>query len=384
MLKAGYYICPKCGRIDCRAFYKSAAKKGGVFLKHRRGLRGSSFVAEMDQEAEKSYQTAELLPAADTGTGCPGTIRVRFDHEDRATEMLRVCPNCKSAPYQLPDCYGRYPTIVLAMVGGTGAGKSTWLDSISHVDNIRKLTRAHLVYQLDFPNAHGDPEAELKPTSPGELGSTTYLTLHTGKAGKDTVLAGVLMIDTAGETYKRNKEQNFSVLSQICQEKYGKYTGIDGFMVFDSLIQGGNVGDCTEVYQFLRKRNLLSSRPVAFVRTNLDKFLRRSDIPNVRCTDDKTELPLLDRSTFLNGSSYRVPELHSRFQLENYISWQFPSDVFGVLADFNRSCRGFLVQSCASSKADPTPKENQTTNLYDPLLWLLNTLGLFPLRSHPE
>ena len=135
---------------------------------------------------------------------------------------------------------------------------------------------------------------------------------------------------------------------------------------FDKLLSGKESLSKT-VYNNLKKKGIVRGKPTAYVGTHADLLLKRPEV----LIDKFTNTPIFTEKTF--PLDYSPKAFLARALLENKILQQLDiSLVYDAAID-----HGFLVKSCISQDGHNVYKS--VMNVYDPLIFILNQLGLMDI-----
>lgn len=387
MLKAGYYVCPHCGKVSQKIYYKQGDEPRGVYLIPPKGLtKKNDWIVDPEGDWGGTV-TLEKDVRVDRAM-LDDMIYVKVDGVEVKRPLYRMCPECKE--YRLDNGYGRRPTFVLCMAGACNSGKTSILESWSHASNLKELTGSSFPFSLSCTDIHMESEAKEQATGVNSRGATTYYNIVDKKTNQ--VVAGLLLLDMAGELYKNDSQNDSSMrwLKRVWSGDEEGYDGADGLFVLDASAADGEQtaennsgqkpGDAASTLNVLTKYGLNWEKiSCAYIYTKLDKILEREDaIPHMESTDGVNR-PLLTAETFPEGATrYTRDATLARCALEHHIA----SRITTGLMEFYRGAKnlhGFLIQSCVNGTDGPDYR--RTTNLYDPLIWMMNAvLQCFPLE----
>ena len=394
MIKAGYCFCHRCAGLFeiADAYYKCGEQPVGARLR-----RSAFSLGEKHWEIEpfrpdngeiRLQDSPKLLRISKERDGIPDSIDCTFG-EDVQTEyrLYRSCPRCKTEHTVLNIDSGRYPTYVVAMVGATQVGKSAWLHAIATDINLNAVNAVRAYpYELDFVEKHATNQWDMGATVASSAGASNYLRIR--ERGNRKIVANVIFIDAAGELFKDLNTY------QGTQREYllgnGKFPGVDAVIYMDSAQRASSKIQDSEdrerymaafqVYSEMERTGALEDKPVAFVYTHTDLLVaNKRDIPKVKDLSGTIEVPVCSKMTFENKTSYEPQKLWPRLVQEDLIARTINDTVLQNTAT-NR--KGFMIQTC-SRKVDedgkPRNDYRENFNVMDPVLWLLNTLNLFPI-----
>jgi hypothetical protein len=128
----------------------------------------------------------------------------------------------------------------------------------------------------------------------------------------------------------------------------------------------------TAAFNALRSNTDLAGRPIGLILTHVDQLMEQEPADPA---DPTGCVPLLSRRTFPQGTGYRPAQMNARLALEHYLVTRTHS--LGRYLDGQTGFRGFMVKSC--EKEGGIQNFDSPINVLDPLVWALNTLGIFPL-----
>ena len=385
MIGAGKYICPTCGNTMSRAFYMNETYGAGVLLVRNRFQKyvlepcipGSNAVDKAREEVD-----FVLTDQNDLTDGMPDKIWVQ-DRKDGQRKKVMVlqhcCPACtdelgKPLVMKFPPSFGAIPTYFIAVVGAKESGKGSWLDAITSMNNQNNLQGAGFSCRIDPYQVVGGREVITK-TNLASPGNTKYLYLAKNER-PDQPYAMVILRDFAGELF--DDEANLNKAAGV--NMLGMLERLDAilFLTDESTEEGQDARKDTFNWlkKYLSKKN---GEPVIMgvVLTHADIMLEEG-----RMTEKNPDIPLLTPHTFLPDSpdSYRLNRLMQRIELEDMIARQYSKAVNVMNAE-----KCFIVKSATprdKTDEDEDEEENDFSNginIYDPLLWVLNRLRLFPL-----
>lgn len=387
MLKAGTCICPRCGKIFRMAYYYNAPAAIGARLSYSRQTGSYRvdpyFPDDPARTASPGFSLQLDTRIGRNDHGVPHSITVirQMDGSSEKEEllMLHSCPVCRHYNTVLPRHYGIYPLYVIALAGLTSAGKSAWLTAIANPNNLARLNEAGYTMHLE-PASYSGGEIKAEPTVPGSIGRTTYLVINDREGNG---VAGVLLRDFSGELFAPAREsseggsydwQNYSSDWATFAAQGSEYDGPDLFFIVDSAVKSGKHSDQeTSAYNTLRSNADLTGKPVGLILTHVDKLMEEK--PGHPGDSTKT-VPLIDSKTFAVNAGYRMRQLVPRMALQDYIVTRYHN--LARLLSGTGGYRGFLVKSC-ENRGDVQNFSNPI-NVLDPLIWALNTLGIFPVQ----
>ncbi len=391
MIPAGTCFCHRCGNVFKDAYYKSGVTPVGAKLK-----RAAVNIGKTHWEIEpfrpdggeiRLEQAPWLESVGAEKDGIPNSIHCKFGTEGAVYELLRACPMCKTEDTVLVTDCGRHPTFVVAMVGARETGKTTWLKAVATTTNLFAVNQVEQYpYEIDFVTKYADADWEMTATDRGSSGETNYLRIREKASGE--IVANVIFLDAAGELFSELNQ------SDNAQRKFlfgnGGFSGVDAVVYVESAeraIRPNNTKEDRErysksfqVYQAMEETGALENKPVAFVYTHTDQIIKnKGTIPRITDMSDEREVPVCTETTFRGKTSYAPSALLPRLLQEDIIARKINTT---VLCSTAKNRRGFMIQTCFREKPGDSPEWNnhrKNFNVMDPLLWLLNTLKLFPI-----
>ena len=387
MLKAGTCICPRCGKIFRMAYYYNAPAAIGARLSYSRQNQSYRvdpyFPGDPERTANPGFtlQLNARISRKEQGVPYSITVTRQIDGKNEKEEltMLHSCPECRHYNTVLPRHYGIYPLYVIALAGLTSAGKSAWLTAIANPNNLARLNEAGYSMHLE-PAGYSGSSIKAEPTVPGSIGRTTYLVISDREGNG---VAGVLLRDFSGELFAPAREssewgsydwQSYSSDWATFAAQGSEYAGPDLFFIVDSAVKSDKHTDQeTSAYNTLRNNADLSGRPVGLILTHADKLMEEKP-PHPE--DPSGTVPLIDSKTFAVNAGYRMRQLVPRMALQDYIVTRYHN--LAKLLSGSGLYRAFLVKSCENR--DGVQYFNNPINVLDPLIWALNTLGIFPVQ----
>ena len=386
MLKAGTCLCPNCGEIFTDAFFKPSS--GDRLLDIT--LRYNPFTGKHRLQCSDSAAVVTVSDSLRKARGIPATIQANVD--GTSVNLTRYCPKCGNVQTPLPRGYGKVPVFVVLVVGGRATGKSSWLNAVSSPENVARAELNRFPYELEIR----DPRQSVGEAKADSTSSFHYIVLRkrredftpleklTTPSSEDGLdLATVILVDTAGEHWSNNAAMEARL--KLFMEPRGNYPGPDALLIMDpvprkltrSRWQDEDVtqsASTIRVLQTLMERDLLKNKPVAYVRTRADLLL-------------PAKAPMLEGlitpATFadsIENTSYAPGQMIPRILLQDHIASRLPSQFEGFLS--HKNSMSFLVKSCSNEvtrEGRSIDVYTENFHIFDPLLWLLNRLGIFPL-----
>ncbi|MBE6686483.1 MAG: hypothetical protein E7591_04540 [Ruminococcaceae bacterium] len=415
MLSAGYVFCTRCGRATADAYYHCGEYNCWVQLK--RGIFGKIYAELYTPKHLKSDTTVESV------TYCAPSkrTRVRTQHQiqiscklrngiTRNANFTRSCPFCVgthpdwTGVHNLIPGLGDYPTYVIGMIGNRTVGKTSWIESVSYPENIRKVNSGKLRntgYSGYILNINQPGEAKVrapKATPLNDSGSTNIINILRKDEGKkvNETVAQVLLLDFAGELFKReNRDVYNNSVRRLFDGRDGVegkegFDGVDGIILMtdpqDYCLQGG----INDVFNSVNGTSALFTHvPIAFVMNKID--LMFNDPPEQHLGENPSYpcVPLFSEITFNNLQGewmYQKDVMVKRIDLENALL----KKILPLIAhtETYAKCAGFMVKSTSVTPDTEANEEQElrvnysdTLNLMDPLLWILNELDIFPIEN---
>lgn len=404
MLKPGTIFCPYCCRTHTIPFY-TGTPANGVEL-HYKGdkydivekLPPDTANPSLGLRAPENVMGFQLDSIEETRyAGLPSWVKVRIPDNAEPIRMRRTCPHC--ARQNDRANLGALPTLIVAMVGLRSSGKSALLNSISYPSHVAAVNDEGYPYHISLSPV--PQESGLAAATPRMgRGMTKLLTISHRSNG--VPVCHVLMLDVSGEIYGdvANKESekptrepdntlwdeviNPNELSNILSGDAG-YPGVDA-VIFADPIPGSKpvtkdalkFGAANIMNQCVFLNTNLELLPMAYVFTHLDHYTSKT-FPTYQ-QPSGPPIPLASDMLFRNGR-YSPAQLIDRIYIGDTIARRMPS--FVPAARNKHITKGFLIQSCSCGDIPGIGRvENYTnsTNVMDPLLWILNKLHVFPLK----
>ena len=382
-IPVGTCVCPTCGRRFTDAVYREATSRTGAKLS--KGIRG--------------YHLEPWAP-----DGKPDPLEVNFDPkqvpknevpdyitfttaDQHQHQWYRVCPLCPNN-VRIPHGVGNLPTYLIPVIGIRNQGKSCLLYQLACAGSIRSVNRSIDGFSLWPADIH--TKIDRVPKEHNATAQTTSFVLRekseNGDPGKE--VAVIIFQDLEGELFENDtaKEKN----------------GIKGkpdikarAVIRDALIQNSSalifvstpVANDGNLYKDHISDYLSHNQgPIAFVLAKFDMIAAGCFGEKYTTTKDNNGnvVTLLSPNTFPvdngHGAYYAINTLRKRFALEKYIAEKDPFvGIFSATDDLNRNMRSvFLVKSCSEIDKDYLDYRNPV-NAYDPILWILQKLGLLAL-----
>lgn len=290
--------------------------------------------------------------------------------------------------------FGYIPSYYILIYGIRGAGKSEFLKAFFGVSN-GNITIGDYVLRR---NCRSD---KMESTAVNDEGSTDYCKIMKEIDGKLVTIAIVYLIDTSGEG---NAERFYA--SGRCSNLIN--SGVVDGVVFVADASSDKTNEATDeltkvVSNFNALNDINNMPPVAMVFSHMDDYFDKleNQLNNPQNTmvwdvaktmvgrlslktkdeygDDKNVY--IVKNPFKRANSTEVKDLKARFILQQELT----SNVNDIMSKrLGRNSAKFLVQSC-KLKVDSTdgkqiPDNSEQFNVDDPIIWLLNTIGLLPLK----
>ena len=396
MFPAGKFICPYCANTMTRMFYRNDYEAAGAFLVRdenghyavKTGVPGSY---NPDDASSVEYELCD--DEERLWDGAPHMIRVRnrkSKDPNKAIFLEHGCPICQLFPKSFPASYGRTPIYVIAVVGGKASGKTSWLQAMAWQGN------QVLMSAFRFPNAIIFEQQIVtlqtnEATKKQEQGYTNFLTLS--KDGQD--YATIILRDFAGELFDDKKIGAASDDVPL----WDMLSYPDAFLFFadetekeDPEKRERNIIGRDNTYQWLQKRCLQprrdGGRPILGIVLSHADMMSGSDDPYMRTIAKPRKwggmtAPYITENTFPRDTveSYTPENILPRIELEDMIARRC-SNFVEIQRHTRWAQKSFIVKSCVPEMINGVEKQNYEggINVYDPLIWVLNRLRLFPVR----
>lgn len=386
MIKAGSCFCHECRTVFSELYYKDPNNPitARLYPKFSLSPKGKWSMEAFDKNGDKLLreELPELIVPPTDRNSIPDMIECKFDNNK--LKMYRGCPNCQKDTVLFSDC-GKYPTYVVALAGDHHVGKTTWLKAIADPLNLQAVNSVGFPYKLDFADLIHNLDTE-GAQNVGETGRTNYLRIKKG----DRIIATVILMDASGELFGNPKYR------EECKAIFapnGEYPGPDAAIFVDDITSHtaienkddlDRIRQADETADRVNKalHKALHNPPVAYVYTKVDEAAKRPRrISTVTDRSGDSKIRLFSGATFPSPTSYEAKDLLPRIIQENMIATALKTPILAVDPE-NR--RGFLVKSCENTTlpdGEIICDTTDTFNIYDPLLWLLNKLGIFPIPT---
>lgn len=391
MIDAGEYICPLCGNIKSSAFYMNAQYGAGVLLARKRMGRKYELVPYIpgresvdNAREEANFQLVDFREAAD---GMPDSITVRdlSDARRKKVVLRRCCPSCtdeegRPLVMRLPPSCGLLPTFFIAVVGGVGGGKGSWLDAIVSMQNQTNLAKAGFPCSIGAEQDTDVVEVNVK-TNIASPGNTKHLYLYQD----NRPYAMIVLRDFAGELFGdffEDSDESVNLLGML------KRPDAILFVTDETTPEGRQhrLGSMNWLKLHLPRVGPSEKEepiPMGVILTHADAMMDEGFMVGTG-----KKIPLLNRKTFPPDTpdSYRLYNFMRRVELEDAIARQYSPHVDALRSGAGiKAEKSFIVNSATPFEAtveEGTQMRNNFSdgiNVYDPLLWVLNRLKLFPL-----
>ncbi len=422
MLKAGYVLCHKCATATDQAVYSDGEN---LWLQLKRTATGRFFVERYIPEKFAKdpnysiddgyfrFELSEKDSASSMGikhsieVACyqkiPTTLpdgKEEFQVIDK--KLTLACPFCKDNKVTfLLEGLGNLPTYVIAVVGARTVGKSSWINSIACPENIIKLRNpipvadGNISYSFvakEYSEANGQ---KLASTPIGDMGVTNILTIvkktkaTTRDQSTGQAIANILLVDFAGEIFAKGNEVAFNKTAAHIFSGGAGYNGVDAVLFVTDpkdvrrTERDGKEYSVSETFNRVHKElGLLNNIPFAFILNKVDLLFEKEEdrkLVTIDTLDQIPELPLVSANTFSpqNNAMYQAENLLPRVALETYLLRKFLPTLDAV--SITTRCAGFLVKT-AEFDSEGKPDYSQSINVFDPLLWILNELDIYPIN----
>lgn len=407
MLKAGYALCPRCGRATDDGYYYDSETSTWVQLK--RSFWGTPYVElytppGVSGNAPRTVHSVKFLSATEEERfATPREILVectKTNGDRLELKFMRSCPHCidQAAPQKMMLGWRDLPTYVIAVIGSKSVGKSCWIYSLFCAENQNKVRHGTDSYFLCSDEVYeGDKTSRLPPTAVDSLGETNLLYIaHWGKPdeqGNASVVpvAQILLRDFAGETFHKGNEELYEKSARHFFSCGVGYDGVDAVVfVTDPDEDQSDVGSLSITYNrvnrdFNRGKGLLGNKPVAFVLNKVDRYFDNPEMEHIDGNTALPQVPLLTARTFAKQGEYMYDKSNivPRVALETALMKRLHPLV--KTASAGRRCAGFLIKATQPSEPDEDGKQyldfSGGINVMDPLLWSLNQLDIFPIND---
>jgi len=438
MIKAGTVLCHKCAsQFEDAHYHCNKGKVHHVLLCHQNNQYFLKPVSSSTKEEPAVKYT--LNPSSQTLLSNRERDRLLVDiksmetdqnrqshvHIEEGAEFWRCCPHCfekeqnagassqpkqdsqesKTLITQKKDSVvqngfgtlGYYPTYVIAVIGSRRKGKSCWLQALTVDNNIAPFINKRWPYpytlQASFSESNKTPGRGTDVDTPG---ASALLSIR--KKGESVPFANVLLLDFAGELFAgRNADQ-------LNTPKYtalfsGTESIVDAFVLFDAFDDGlhedenqeTNTAKLIQIFNTANANHYFDNKPVAFVKAKMDALWNEQSKGLNKNSPDITEHTFPKHVTDMENrddvSSFKRERMLQRFLMQKSMirkTYTVADELFNT----NPKACGFLLQSgtpIATDDSNTMPgyqalEHSESINLYDPLLWILNQLDIFPLN----
>lgn len=382
MIEAGNCFCPVCGQISDFAYYNSGTSVTGAVLHKSAVGREKYSVTPYDTNDPKNpceNIRMKLLFADSVSEWPPESIEVETTvtspiKTTKTESFVRSCPKCKRQTSLFKD-QGMLPTYVVAVIGKRGGGKSTWMHSLSTTTNTLAVNEHSYMCSVQPWKIQANSDVTA-PTELNTLGKTTKMTLIC----EGTPFADVLFVDTAGELFDKKYED-----APFAPETAAVLRAADAFVIIDPA--DGDEDDAIRVFNRMQRGDYFKGKLVAYVMSKLDMLIPNDKKNRIESGSEGLFVPLVTKDTFpvLSGAaytrSYDAENMIPRWALENTIVHQ-RSKLINIIDD-SITCHGFLIKTCSDIYDGMTLKCDfrSPINAMDPFIWILNKLGVFPLKA---
>ena len=404
MLKPGTIFCPYCCRTHTVPFY-TGTTANGVELHYKGGkydivekLPPDTNNPTLGLRAPDTVIGFQLDSFEETRyAGLPSWINVRIPGNAEPVRMRRTCPHC--ARQNDRANLGALPTLIVAMVGLRSSGKSALLNSMSYPNHVAAVNDEGYPYHISLSPI--PQESGLAAATP-RMGRGMTKLLTVSHRSNSTPICHVLLLDVSGEIYgdvaNRDSRKtsrtpdntlwdevvNPNELSNILSGDSG-YPGVDA-VIFADPIPGSKpvtkdalkFGAANIMNDIVFLNEKLESLPMAYVFTHLDHYTVKT-FPTYQRPSGPS-IPLVSDTLFRTGR-YSPAQLIDRIYIGDTIARRMPG--FVPAARPRQITKGFLIQSCSCGDIPGiglVEHYTDSTNVMDPLLWVLNKLQVFPLK----
>ncbi len=384
MLKAGECICRKCARKSEELFYFLDGDNLGVYLRKGKELE----LYDPDGSLEGVITELSLTPQANRFRGrIPNTLKIDYVKNGQVNSdatFYRGCPECYAKGEQVKIIgMGDLPTYVIGIVGKRTAGKSSWIHSVQA--NVAKILEMGYPYYLSNETEREMQDNQKEATKVGQFGETGRMFISSAKKkGIDKEVATVFLVDLAGEYFSKDSgnERAFRQSSEyILLGGNEVFPGVDAVIFMDDAEDSG--AGSVPVINAVRELNILRDRPVAYVLNKIDTRFNNKDI---KFEEGSVSLASVDTFQKTNSHDLTREELKKRLALETHMVKMYRGDMVKRIFLENSDSAGFVIKSCrpyTKKNADgveiPMADYEDSINVLDPMIWILNRLGIFPL-----
>ena len=232
MIEPGINLCNRCGTVSTELVYRS--EKDPSLWQLVWDPARSEFVLKPRSAADKSSNPPSLANPLDITPEDfpPSTLKVRplYGGGDNQT-YHRACSECG----KIFDCdlIGKVRSYVIAVIGVTSAGKSSWVSAVSS-DALTPLNLQQYPYKI-FPAHFTTITGKIEATKPSTDGHTNYFIIG---PNRNEPAALVYLLDYGGELYQNPRaSRTGEAVSNLLEAKAGKgYPGLDAVVVIERAV----------------------------------------------------------------------------------------------------------------------------------------------------
>lgn len=405
MLHAGYVFCTRCGHATSDAYYYNG--ETNVWVQLKRTFMGKFFL--------EGYTPQYMAGAVDEA---PTYNRFELSGENKNKahnlqhkiivkcyngnnyenkEFTRCCPFCVgrqsdwNSVNEIMAGMGNLPTYIIAVIGARTVGKSCWIHALSSPPNLNKVNHQrqnppdYKGYILSTLEIAADTDNPPEATPVNELGNTRIMNIAKKENGKLIEVAQVLVLDFAGELFAKENEELFdNTAAHIFRGGVG-YSGVDAVAFMLDLEEDPKYNLATTYNRVNSELKLLENKPVAFILNKVDKLFSNPPTENINGDPNAPEVPLFNENTFekQSRSMYQKQSIVPRITLETALLKKM-KPLVETISNETR-CAGFLIKATTPILNENKEPEflnfEESINVMDPFLWILNELDIFPIED---
>lgn len=402
MLQAGYVLCCRCGHATDEAYYYNGdlnmwvqlvkLPKDGGWTIHR---YVPEYMKKQTPTSGAPVDRAMLVTRVEEILPHRITVNCQVAGKEVETTFTHSCPFCvgkkpewNSVSEMLPGM-GNLPIYVIGVIGARTVGKSCWIHALSNPANLVNVNYLRIgdndEYGYLLSTAEVTEAADHPPqaTPVNALGKTRMMSVILRKGMQRTDVAQILVLDFAGELFARENAGRYNdTVAPLFRGTVG-YSGVDAVVFMMDHKNDDERYSLAETYNRVNAElKLLEQKPVAFVMNKVDKLFDNPPTCEVEAGTQRVEIPLLTEDTFCRQGRgmYSREQILPRVTLETMILKQMKPLVARATTE-NHSA-GFLVKATTPYVADGVDMLDfeDSINVMDPLLWILNELDIFPIE----
>lgn len=370
MIPRGKSLCATCGHITDEI----------LFYDHNRGLALRYHPKDHSITSESSAVSGHItLRSYDRESEIPKKITIRYPDAARSapatTLNTRICPYCwheKSQVTFLSPWIGQHRCYVIGMAGATEAGKTHWMRSATYANTLTRYMK-NTLRPMDDKSVNLS-STRMDATQKNMLDIRDFEVLN----GHGRVRCMLRMVDLSGEYFMQNPSAStFEDLPYLHCCDAVHYV-LDGSLSepIGNLAFAKDLIDASVTTDRLR---------IAISFAKSDKLLRRvrRQDPSLFYDDGNgNAIPVLNE----NSLCFQQPPTNEtlqhfalRMSLNRHIICHLHHMLnLGILAEEERNGDiGYFILSNGVEIDDKTFDYSKQRCVYDPLIWILYSLGLY-------